>query len=222
MEILGTSIIGFSSALQSDTSIKAVDPSTGLEIEPPFYNAESETVEQAATLASQAFLIYSKKSSHERASFLNEIATQIESIGAALVTRAMQETGLPEGRIKGETGRTTGQLRLFASLIEDGSWTQARIETALPDRSPLPRPDIRSMSRPLGPVVVFAASNFPLAFSTAGGDTASALASGCPVIVKAHSSNRSTQCSARLRYCMEFDVWHNGGNVKNALYGTSF
>jgi alpha-ketoglutaric semialdehyde dehydrogenase len=192
MEILGTSIIGFSSALQSDTSIKAVDPSTGLEIEPPFYNAESETVEQAATLASQAFLIYSKKSSHERASFLNEIATQIESIGAALVTRAMQETGLPEGRIKGETGRTTGQLRLFASLIEDGSWTQARIETALPDRSPLPRPDIRSMSRPLGPVVVFAASNFPLAFSTAGGDTASALASGCPVIVKAHSSHPGT------------------------------
>jgi len=192
MEILGTSIIGFSSAPQSDTSIKAVDPSTGLEIEPPFYSAESKIVEQAATLASQAFLVYSKKSSHERASFLNEIATQIESIGEPLVTRAMQETGLPEGRIKGETGRTTGQLRLFASLIEDGSWTQARIETALPDRSPLPRPDIRSMSRPLGPVVVFAASNFPLAFSTAGGDTASALASGCPVIVKAHSSHPGT------------------------------
>ena len=192
MEIQGNSIIGFNSAPQSDTSIKAINPSTGLEIEPPFYSAESETVEQAATLASQAFLIYSKKSSQERASFLNEIATQIESIGEPLVTRAMQETGLPEGRIKGETGRTTGQLRLFASLIEDGSWTQARIETALPDRAPLPRPDIRSMSRPLGPVVVFAASNFPLAFSTAGGDTASALAAGCPVIVKAHSSHPGT------------------------------
>ncbi|MBT3482195.1 MAG: aldehyde dehydrogenase family protein, partial [Opitutales bacterium] len=152
MKIQGRSIIGFNSAPQSDTSIKAIDPSTGSEIEPPFYNAETETVNQAAALASGTFQIYSKKSSQERAAFLNEIANQIEAIGEPLVTRAMQETGLPEGRIKGETGRTTGQLRLFASLIEDGSWSQARIDTALPDRAPLPRPDIRSMSRPLGPV----------------------------------------------------------------------
>ncbi len=192
ININGLSIIGSSDAIHKGESVKAIDPSTTHEIDPSFFSASSEEVGQAATLASQAFLIYSKKSSKERAAFLNEIATQIEALGDTLTERAMQETGLPEGRIKGETGRTTGQLRLFATLIEDGSWSQPRIDTANPDRAPLPKPDIRSIQRPLGPVVVFAASNFPLAFSTAGGDTASALAAGCPVIVKAHSSHPGT------------------------------
>lgn len=190
--VAGRSIIGFSNANQGTESTRAVDPSTGQELDPPIFSATSEEVEKAARLSEQAFLEYNQKSGKERARFLYEIADQIESLGDALTQRAMQETGLPEARIKGETARTTGQLRLFASVAEEGSWVQARIDTAIPDRQPLPKPDVRSMLRPLGPVVVFAASNFPLAFSTAGGDTASALAAGCPVIVKAHSSHPGT------------------------------
>ena len=192
MDIQGTSIIGFRSAQASGESNQAIDPSTGQRIEPPFYNVDASIVDEAAALARDAFLVYGQKSGAERAAFLREIASQIEALGEPLVERAMKETGLPEMRIKGETARTTGQLRLFASLVEEGSWCQARIDTAMPDRAPLPKPDIRSMLRPLGPVAVFAASNFPLAFSTAGGDTASALAAGCPVIVKAHSSHPGT------------------------------
>jgi len=192
MDIQGTSIIGFRSASASGNSSKAIDPSSGQPIEPPFFNVDASAVDEAANLAHDAFLEYSRKNGAERAAFLREIASQIEALGDPLVERAMKETGLPEMRIKGETARTTGQLRLFASLAEEGSWCQARIDTAIPDRAPLPKPDIRSMLRPLGPVAVFAASNFPLAFSTAGGDTASALAAGCPVIVKAHSSHPGT------------------------------
>ena len=192
IQIKGNSILGFSEAAGGTESVKAIDPSTGNEIEPPFISATSAEVETAAALAQTAFLSYSKKSGAQRAEFLNEIALQIEALGDTLTQRAVQETGLPEARIKGETGRTTGQLRLFANVAAEGSWAQPRIDTAIPDRAPLPKPDIRSIQRPVGPVVVFAASNFPLAFSTAGGDTASALAAGCPVIVKAHSSHSGT------------------------------
>lgn len=192
IQIKGNSILGFSEAAGGTESVKAIDPSTGNEIEPPFISATSAEVETAAALAQTAFLSYSKKSGAQRAEFLNEIALQIEALGDTLTKRAVQETGLPEARIKGETGRTTGQLRLFANVAAEGSWAQPRIDTAIPDRAPLPKPDIRSIQRPVGPVVVFAASNFPLAFSTAGGDTASALAAGCPVIVKAHSSHSGT------------------------------
>ncbi|MCB1124185.1 MAG: aldehyde dehydrogenase family protein, partial [Verrucomicrobiae bacterium] len=192
MEIKGLSLIGFSKGSQGEKSFKAIDPSTSMEMEPAFYAATEEETNRAADLAQQAFLVYSRKSGAVRAAFLRSIADHIEALGDSLTQRAMKETGLPEGRIKGETARTTGQLRLFASLAEEGSWVQARIDTAEPDRQPLPKPDIRSMKRPLGPVAVFAASNFPLAFSVAGGDTASALAAGCPVIVKAHSSHPGT------------------------------
>ena len=192
MELQGTSIIGFHTAPETSSSNRAIDPSTGQEIEPLFYQVGTDAVDEAATLAQSAFRNYSRKSGAERAVFLRAIASEIEALGDALTQRAMQETGLPEARIKGETARTTGQLRLFADVAENGSWTQARIDTAQPDRAPLPKPDIRSMLRPLGPVAAFAASNFPLAFSTAGGDTASALAAGCPVIVKAHSSHPGT------------------------------
>ena len=113
-------------------------------------------------------------------------------MGESLVSIAVEESHLPEGRIVGERGRTIGQLRLFADLVEEGSWVDARIDTALPDRKPLPRTDLRKMMVAIGPVVVFGASNFPLAFSTAGGDTASALAAGCPVIVKAHPDHAKT------------------------------
>lgn len=192
MQINGLSLIGSSTGAQSDSTFKAIDPSTAGEIEPPFHAASADETNRAADLAQNAFLHYSQKSGAERAAFIHAIADQIEALGDTLTQRAMAETGLPEARIQGETGRTTGQLRLFASVAEEGSWVEARIDTALPDRQPIPKPDIRSMKRPLGPVAVFAASNFPLAFSVAGGDTASALAAGCPVIVKAHSSHPGT------------------------------
>jgi len=192
MQINGLSLIGSSTGSQGDSSFKAIDPSTALNIEPTFYAATADETNRAVDIAQRAFLSFSKKSGAERATFLRAIADQIEALGDTLTERAMVESGLPEGRIKGETGRTTGQLRLFASVAEEGSWVEARIDTALSDRQPIPKPDIRSMKRPLGPVAVFAASNFPLAFSVAGGDTASALAAGCPVIVKAHSSHPGT------------------------------
>ena len=128
----------------------------------------------------------------QRAQFLEAIADNVESIRDTLVARACAESGLPGGRIGGEVSRTTGQLRLFAGVLREGSWNGARIDPALPDRTPLPRPDIRQRAVPLGPVAVFGASNFPLAFSVAGGDTASALAAGCPVVVKAHDAHPGT------------------------------
>ena len=151
--------------------------------------ATPEEVEQAIRLAAAAFPVYSNLTGKQRAGFLRAIAARIEAAVEEIAARGPQETGLPEARMRGETGRTTGQLRMFAALIEEGSWVDARIECAQPDRQPVPKPDLRSMLRPLGPVAVFCASNFPLAFSVAGGDTASALAAGCPVVVIAHASH---------------------------------
>jgi NADP-dependent aldehyde dehydrogenase len=154
--------------------------------------ASSAEINAAAQAAHEAWKQYKDCTGQQKATFLRAIAQEIEGLGDTLVQRAMAESGLPEGRIIGERGRTCGQLRLFADLVEEGSWVDAVIDEALPDRTPLPRVDIRKMSVALGPVVVFSASNFPLAFSTAGGDTASALAAGCPVIVKAHPSHLGT------------------------------
>lgn len=142
--------------------------------------------------AQVAFQEYKKTSGRTRATFLRAIAHEIESLGDVLIDTASRESRLPAARIIGERGRTTSQLRMFADLLDEGSWVDARIDTAIPDRTPIPKPDIRKMMIPLGPVVVFGASNFPLAFSTAGGDTASALAAGCPVIVKAHPAHQDT------------------------------
>ena len=129
MEIKGVSIIGFNDGAGSGQSVRAVNPSTGQEIEPPFIQATTEEVDQTAELAHKAFLEYSQLSGIDRARFLNEIATQIEAIGDTITPRAMEESGLPEVRIKGEIGRTTGQLRLFSSIVEEGSWLNARIDT---------------------------------------------------------------------------------------------
>lgn len=139
-----------------------------------------------------AFLSYKNFSGKKKAEFLRSIADEIEALGAELVTTAMRETNLPEARIINERGRTTGHCRMFADLVDDGSWVEARIDTAIPDRAPAPKPDIRKMLVPIGPVVVFGAANFPLAYSTAGGDTISALAAGCTVIVKAHPAHAET------------------------------
>lgn len=151
-----------------------------------------DLVDRAAKAAEEAFWSYGYSSREERAAFLNAIADEIEARGEAITEIGTQETGLPEARLNGERGRTTGQLRLFASHILKGEYLDRRHDEALPDRQPLPRPDIRLVQRPIGPVAVFGASNFPLAFSTAGGDTAAALAAGCPVVVKGHSAHPGT------------------------------
>jgi len=173
-------------------SFYGIDPATGMKLEPAYRYASLEDLDRAANLAEDAFAVYSKLPGRERAAFLRHIAAGIEAIGAEIVERAHSETALPEARLKGELVRTVNQLRLFAQMVEEGSWANARIDPAQPERKPLPRADIRSVLRPLGPVAVFGSSNFPLAFSVAGGDTASALAAGNPVIVKAHSAHPGT------------------------------
>jgi alpha-ketoglutaric semialdehyde dehydrogenase len=149
-------------------------------------------VDAACAAAEEAFWSYGYSSRAERAAFLNAIADEIEARAEAITQIGTEETGLPEARLQGERGRTTGQLRLFAEHILKGDYLDRRHDRALPDRQPLPRPDLKMMQRPIGPVAVFGASNFPLAFSTAGGDTASALAAGCPVVVKGHSAHPGT------------------------------
>lgn len=188
----GTSFIGYSRGAQNEPLTFAINPATRATLTPGFAAPSEQEVETAIHLAHQAFPIYRLKSAATRAAFLRRIATEIESVADEIAARGCEETGLPEARLRGETGRTVGQLRLFASMLDEGSWLDARIEHAIPDRAPIPKPDIRSMMRPLGPVAVFCASNFPLAYSVAGGDSASALAVGCPVIVKAHSSHPGT------------------------------
>jgi NADP-dependent aldehyde dehydrogenase len=149
-------------------------------------------VDQAAQAAENAFWSYGYASREDRAAFLNAIAEEIEARADAITEIGTQETGLPVARLQGERGRTVGQLRLFASHIQAGDYLDRRHDAALPDRSPVPRPDLKMVQRPIGPVAVFGASNFPLAFSTAGGDTAAALAAGCPVVVKGHSAHPGT------------------------------
>lgn len=192
MEPKGKNLIGLSDAGDGDDTFKSYNPTLGAEMEPEFVGATKEEVNRAMQIAAEAFPVFRKKSGEERAQFLEKIADEIEAIGDPLLERCDAETGLGIPRLTGERGRTCGQLRLFASLVREGSWVDARIDTAIPDREPLPKPDCRLMLMPVGPVVVFGASNFPLAFSAAGGDTASALAAGCPVVVKAHRSHAGT------------------------------
>ncbi|NND14814.1 MAG: aldehyde dehydrogenase (NADP(+)), partial [Eudoraea sp.] len=157
-----------------------------------FHEANDAEIEEAVRLAKEAFLTYRSMPGKKKALFLRAIADEMEALGDDLIQVYMTESGLPEGRAKGERGRTMGQLRMFADLVEKGDWVEASIDTALPDRTPVPKADIRKMLHPLGPIVVFGSSNFPFAYSTAGGDTASALASGCPVIVKSHPMHAGT------------------------------
>ncbi|MEN8774322.1 MAG: aldehyde dehydrogenase (NADP(+)) [Akkermansiaceae bacterium] len=192
MNLTGYSFIGNSRATESSDYFTASNASTGEALEPTFYSATTNDLQKAVSFATEAFQTYSKIDPKTRAKFLRTIAEKINAAGSDITPRMMAEAGLPEPRCEGERGRTAGQLNMFADLIEEGSWVDARIETADPDRAPIPKPDLRSMRRPLGPVAVFCASNFPLAFSVAGGDTASALAAGCPVIVRAHSAHAGT------------------------------
>lgn len=191
-QLSGRSIIGFSRGTAGAGAFHGFNPSSGQELIPTYYSASADEVGRAAELASKAFELYSRATGRDKAAFLRKIAENIEGLADELVTRGTTETALPAARIKSEIARTCNQLRLFAEMVKEGSWVDARIDRADPSRNPLPKPDVRSMLQPLGPVVVFCASNFPLAFSVAGGDTASALAGGNPVIVKAHHAHPGT------------------------------
>lgn len=192
MPLTGQSFIGSKRGALAGAPIHALNPTTGEHLEPVYSSVSSAEVDRAVQLAAQAFPVYAATSGKAKGAFMRRIADGLDSLQQTLAERAHLETALPMPRLLGEVTRTTGQLRVFASLAEEGSWVEARIDSPLPDRKPLPRPALRSMLRPIGPVVVFGPSNFPLAFSVAGGDTASALAAGCPVIVKAHSAHPGT------------------------------
>jgi 2,5-dioxopentanoate dehydrogenase len=192
MTLHGRSLIAGEPGATSGKVFRANNPATSERLAPDFHEASPADVERAMTAAAGAFAEYRARSGEERAKFLESIADEIEKLGPALLERANAETGLPLARITGERARTCGQLRLFAQVAREGSWVDARIDPALPERQPAPRPDLRRMLIPLGPVVVFGSSNFPLAFSVAGGDTASALAAGCTVVVKAHRAHPGT------------------------------
>jgi NADP-dependent aldehyde dehydrogenase len=192
MELTGEMLIGARAVRGTEGTLRAVNPATGAELEPAFGGGTEKDVDAACELAEAAFDPYRAVSLERRAEFLETIAQGILDLGDALVERVVSESGLPRGRVEGERGRTVGQLRLFASLAREGRWLNATLDRAMPDRKPLPRADLRSQKIPVGPVAVFSASNFPLAFSVAGGDTAAALAAGCPVVAKSHSSHLGT------------------------------
>src|SRR5262245_52075226 len=219
MKLEGLSILGQNRVKAAGKPTAAMNPTTGAALEPGFSWATAQDVEQAAQLANKAFAEYRQWPAKKRAGFLRRIAELFEANAAAIQERANQETALPLARLQGETARTCGQLRLFATLIEEGWWLDARIDHADPTRKPLPKPVVRSMLALLGPVVVFSSSNFPLAFSVAGGDTASALAAGCPVIVKPHQGHLGT--SELVALCVQQAVKDCGApdGTFSLLYG---
>ncbi|AUC82538.1 aldehyde dehydrogenase (NADP(+)) [Lacinutrix sp. Bg11-31] len=190
--ITGKNYIGNTLSAKGEKTYKTFNPKLNTENNTLFVEATNHEINQAAQLATEAFKEYSQFSDVKKAKFLKAIAEEILALGDNLIQTYCSESGLPEGRAMGERGRTIGQLNGFAAHLEEGSWVEATIDTAQPERTPFPKSDIRKMLVPLGPVVVFGASNFPLAFSTAGGDTAAALASGCPVIVKSHPMHAGT------------------------------
>ncbi|MDP2147453.1 MAG: aldehyde dehydrogenase family protein, partial [Pseudomonas sp.] len=197
MTLTGNMLIGQHSSPGTRTAIRAINPATDAALEPAYPGGSTEQVAQACALAWSTFDSYRETSLAARAEFLETIASEIEALGDELIERAVAETGMPHARIQGERGRTCQQLRTFARTVRAGEWLDVRVNGAQPGRQPLPRADLRQRQVPLGPVAVFGASNFPLAFSTAGGDTASALAAGCPVVFKAHSGHMATaECVA--------------------------
>ncbi|MFH5831268.1 aldehyde dehydrogenase (NADP(+)) [Halalkalibaculum sp. DA384] len=186
MELTGQNFIGNTRSADGSVTFQAVNPATGEDLQPSYVEATGDEVDQAFRKAEEAFKVYRQKSGTRRAELLEAIADEIEVLGDQLIRRCSRETGLTEGHLNGERGRTVGQLRLFGKVIREGSWVDARIDTSKEG------PDIRSMKMALGPVGIFGASNFPLAFSVAGGDTASALAAGCTIVVKAHPAHPGT------------------------------
>ena len=192
MGLHGKNIIAGELCAKGEAGTQATNPATGETLPGAFVPATGDELDRATAAAEEAAGQLNGKSKTERGALLRRMAAEIVALGDELTLRCSAETGLPLGRLESERTRTTNQLGMFAGLVEEGSWVDARIDTALPERSPQPRPDLRRMLIPIGPVAVFCASNFPLAFSVAGGDTASAIAAGCPVVVKAHSSHPGT------------------------------
>lgn len=192
MGLSGSNFIGKSESAKGKDLIQSFNPTDGQAADIAFHEATMEEVDAAAKLAAVAFGHYRDMPTSKRAEFVEAIAEEILGLGSELLETANRETGLPSGRLEGERGRTVNQLRLFAGLVREGSWVEATVDLADAERKPLAKPDLRKMLVPLGPVAVFGASNFPFAYSVAGGDTASALAAGCPVIVKAHPAHPAT------------------------------
>lgn len=192
MKLHGQHIIGNSTSAEGHQTFQAFNPAQGEKLDPLFREATTNEINRACELADRAFVAYRQHSAMQRAAFLDRSADELLALGDELIQRARAETGLLEDRLNGERGRTVFQLRSFAELIREGSWVEATIDRALAERQPLPKPDLRRMLIPLGPVAVFGASNFPFAYSVAGGDTASALAAGCPVVIKAHPAHPGT------------------------------
>jgi NADP-dependent aldehyde dehydrogenase len=192
MEFHGRNFIGSELSSLGGKLFYAFDPRHGRQLNEAFHQATGEEIDRAVELAVTAFASLREKPARDITHFLEAIAIEIEALGDTLIDRAALESGLPKERLIGERARTVGQLRLFAALVKEGSFVDARIDEALPERKPLPRPDIRRMLIPIGPIAVFGASNFPLAFSVAGGDTASAFSAKNPLIVKAHPAHPGT------------------------------
>jgi NADP-dependent aldehyde dehydrogenase len=192
MLLNGHSLIAGEEVAGENGTTFGFNPATNEKLDPAYSLITEDQLKAATSAAAEAYPSFSTLDPETHAGFLEAIADNIEALGEDLITRASQETGLPAARLQGERARTTGQLRLFASVVRRGDFRGVRVDPAIPDRTPLPRADIRQRQIPLGPVAVFGASNFPFAFSTAGGDTASALAAGCPVIFKAHNAHPGT------------------------------
>ena len=220
MQLDGRSLIAGKTAHATAKTFHAISPQNGTRLEPDFHEASEADVDLAMHQAEEAFEIFRQMPAKARADFLDVIASEIMAAGDELLQRASAESGLPIERFTMERGRACGQFKTFAALIREGSWVDARIDPAMPDRQPAPRPDLRRMLVPLGPVVVLGASNFPLAFSTAGGDTASALAAGCPVVVKAHPAHPGTsEIVARAIY-RAMETCHVPKGTFSLLHGT--
>lgn len=221
MELHGSNFVGRQITREGKETFRAINPSGSLPLEPQFYEATLNEVDRALRSAEEAFYLYRRRSPEERAAFLERIADEILNLGDPLIERANAETALPADRLTGERARTANQFRMFAGLVREGSWVEARIDRPVPDRKPLPKPDVRRMLIPIGPVAVFGASNFPLAFSVAGGDTASALAAGNPVVIKAHPAHPGTSelVARAIRQAVESLGFPDG--VFSMVHGTS-
>ncbi|AHC82012.1 MULTISPECIES: aldehyde dehydrogenase (NADP(+)) [Pseudomonas] len=215
----GSNFIGGQRSAAGSVRLQSLDARTGEALPQAFAQATPEEVDAAAQAAEAAFTEYNALAPQRRAQFLDAIADQLDALDDTFVATVCRETALPAGRIQGERARTSNQMRLFASVLRRGDYLGARIDRAQPQRQPLPRPDLRQYRTGVGPVAVFGASNFPLAFSTAGGDTAAALAAGCPVVVKAHSGHMAT--AERVAEAIERAVAATGmpAGVFNMIYG---
>jgi NADP-dependent aldehyde dehydrogenase len=217
--ILGHNYIGGRRSATGTVTLQSFDAQTGEALPHAFHQATAQEVDAAANAAATAYPAYRALSAQRRAYFLASVADELDALDDEFIALVCRETALPVARIQGERKRTSGQMRLFADVLRRGDFYGARIDRALPDRQPLPRPDLRQYRIGLGPVAVFGASNFPLAFSTAGGDTAAALAAGCPVVFKAHSGHMAT--AERVADAIIRAAEANGmpAGVFNMIYG---